>query len=209
VSRFLTSAANVSPLIIKFQTCRVRLANPGFAAPEKIKKNDHRALVIISSTGIAIAARENGEQAVQNERVKSSDMKIDNGIRIIDDMHSCQLVARPCILFQIVVPPPVLSTCIYHEKVTQHSFQEQQQNTIRVMCLTYLHVETAPSNQLGNPLNHTAQTSRLRPQRRGSLLLRQPSKQASKSRLPPLKHSLESRASKPVQRSQSTFNNSQ
>jgi hypothetical protein len=82
----------------KFQTCRVRLANPGFAAPEKIKikENDHRALVIISSTGIAIAARENGEQAVQNERVKSSDMKIDNGIRIIDDMHSCQLVvARP------------------------------------------------------------------------------------------------------------------
>jgi hypothetical protein len=109
------------------------------------------------------------------------------------------------VLFQIGVPPACSEyTCIYQEKVTQHSCQGRvgSRNTIRVMCLTHLHVETAPSNQLGNPLNHTAQTSRLRPQRRGSLLLRQPSKQASKSRLPPLKHSLESRASKPVQRSQ-------
>ena len=72
------------------------------------------------------------------------------------------------------------------------------------MYPTHLHGAAAsknheiPSNQLLKPLNHTAQTSRLRPQRRGSLLLRQPSKQASKSRLPPLKHSLESRTSQPA-----------
>jgi hypothetical protein len=70
------------------------------------------------------------------------------------------------------------------------------------MYLIHLPVEdplTTPSNQFRKPLNHTAQTSRLGSQRRGFLLLRQPSQQASKSRLPTLKHSLESRASKPIQ----------
>jgi hypothetical protein len=144
----LTSAANLSsPLIIKFQTCRVRLQIPVSPRPVKIKKNDHRALVIISSTGIAAASEgENGEQAVQNERVKSSDMKIDNGVRIIDDMHSCQLVVarRTSMYFcKSLFPAPVLSIHVSFKKKLHNTAVKKSRRIPQESC-TYTHPISSP-----------------------------------------------------------------
>jgi hypothetical protein len=142
----LTSAANLSsPLIIKFQTCRVRLQIPVSPRPVEFKKNDHRALVIISSTGI-VAARRGRKQAVQNERVKSSDMKIDNGIRIIDDMHSCQLVVarRTSMYFcKSLFPAPVLSIHVSFKKKLHNTAVKKSRRIPQESC-TYTHPISSP-----------------------------------------------------------------
>jgi hypothetical protein len=80
-------------------------ANPGFAAPEENQeKRSPRACHHIVDRD-CWGERKRGTSR-SGRRVKSSDMKIDNGIRIIDDMHP-RRTSHVHVPFQIVVPPPV------------------------------------------------------------------------------------------------------
>lgn len=189
---FLSNAMSSTDANSKSQAFEPLSRNARFDAPERNTKRSPRLTSIINRD----SRRTQGTTRGSSSREIVSDMKIGNRSAssmtcTLSHVHEHQLVS-----------PPVLFNTGDSDTATSNSSSRYCCDT-RVMQTAYLYAETIIKSfkSTRKLLNHTAQASCLRLQSRGSLLLRQPRKQASKSRLPTLKHSLESRASKPVKES--------